>query len=238
MGPLNKNSVTTLLSLSVVAVGMNSPMYSKEITNMGLYATSGALTNWLAIHMLFEKIPFLYGSGVIPLHFNEFKAGIKTMMMEQFFTRENIAKFVVGGNAKVDGNPFDGLVEIVDYDRFFVKMTETVMESQLGGMLTMFGGAQALDALREPFAIKMQEGLLEILSEETIKSKLIASFSGGEDSAYMLTQVEAVVESRLDELTPIMVKEIIQRMIKEHLGWLVVWGGVFGALIGVIASAL
>jgi len=28
------------------------------------------------------------------------------------------------------------------------------------------------------------------------------------------------------------VKNIIQRMIKEHLGWLVVWGGVFGGLIG------
>ncbi|ETZ10388.1 hypothetical protein AJ90_15080 [Vibrio parahaemolyticus M0605] len=25
-------------------------------------------------------------------------------------------------------------------------------------------------------------------------------------------------------------------MIKEHLGWLVVWGGVFGGLIGVIST--
>ncbi|MDW2334446.1 DUF445 domain-containing protein, partial [Vibrio sp. 1069] len=32
------------------------------------------------------------------------------------------------------------------------------------------------------------------------------------------------------------VKEMVQRMIKEHLGWLVVWGGVFGGLIGVIST--
>ena len=33
-------------------------------------------------------------------------------------------------------------------------------------------------------------------------------------------------------------KEIIQDMIKKHLGWLVVWGGVFGGLIGLIAAVL
>jgi len=33
-----------------------------------------------------------------------------------------------------------------------------------------------------------------------------------------------------------MVKEIIERMIQEHLGWLVVWGGVFGGLIGLVTT--
>ena len=35
-----------------------------------------------------------------------------------------------------------------------------------------------------------------------------------------------------------MVKEIIQKMIKEHLGWLVVWGGVFGAVIGLVSTVI
>jgi len=30
----------------------------------------------------------------------------------------------------------------------------------------------------------------------------------------------------------------VQRMIDEHLGWLVVWGGVFGGLIGLISGLL
>ncbi|HEC74771.1 MAG TPA: DUF445 domain-containing protein, partial [Methylophaga aminisulfidivorans] len=50
--------------------------------------------------------------------------------------------------------------------------------------------------------------------------------------------IEHIVKSRLDEMTPLMVKNIIQRMIKEHLGWLVVWGGVFGGLIGLLSSFL
>ena len=38
-------------------------------------------------------------------------------------------------------------------------------------------------------------------------------------------KIESVVQRRLEEFTPQMVKEIIQEIIREHLGWLVVWGG-------------
>jgi len=31
---------------------------------------------------------------------------------------------------------------------------------------------------------------------------------------------------------------MIQKIIHEHLSWLVVWGGVFGGLIGVVSSFL
>ena len=48
----------------------------------------------------------------------------------------------------------------------------------------------------------------------------------------LLSQVEQIVDQRLNELTPVQVKNIIQEMIRKHLGWLVVWGGVVGGLIG------
>ena len=56
----------------------------------GLFALSGGLTNWLAIHMLFERIPFLYGSGVIPERFEDFKQGIASSLSrsEPKFNRE------------------------------------------------------------------------------------------------------------------------------------------------------
>ncbi|MCV5959553.1 hypothetical protein OFO30_29685, partial [Escherichia coli] len=97
----------------------------------GLFAFSGAITNWLAIHMLFEKVPGLYGSGVIPARFEEFKLAIKNLMMEQFFTEANIDRFLnkemAGGVnidlqpviEKVDLNPaFDSLVEVIEGSQF------------------------------------------------------------------------------------------------------------------------
>jgi len=35
-----------------------------------------------------------------------------------------------------------------------------------------------------------------------------------------------------------MVKEMVQNIIKEHLGWLVIWGAVFGGLIGFVSTFL
>ncbi|MBP6163978.1 MAG: DUF445 domain-containing protein, partial [Aliarcobacter sp.] len=49
-------------------------------------------------------------------------------------------------------------------------------------------------------------------------------------------KLSCIVDARLEELTPAMVKEIVQDMIKEHLGWLVIWGAVFGGLIGLVST--
>ncbi|MDE2955256.1 MAG: DUF445 domain-containing protein, partial [Gemmatimonadota bacterium] len=54
----------------------------------------------------------------------------------------------------------------------------------------------------------------------------------------MIDRVDAIVMQRLNELTPEMVKTIVQDMIHKHLGWLVVWGGVFGGFIGLITSVV
>jgi uncharacterized membrane protein YheB (UPF0754 family) len=54
------------------------------------------------------------------------------------------------------------------------------------------------------------------------------------NAADVTAKVEAIVNRRLEELTPQMVKIIVQDMIQKHLGWLVVWGGVFGGLIGLL----
>ena len=67
-------------------------------------ALSGGVTNWLAVHMLFEKVPLLYGSGVIPHRFEEFKAGIKQLIVQEFFTREHIERlFSHRGVTSADG---------------------------------------------------------------------------------------------------------------------------------------
>ncbi len=43
---------------------------------------------------------------------------------------------------------------------------------------------------------------------------------------------------KLQELTPEKVKELMEDVIRTHLGWLVVWGNVFGSLIGLASVAL
>ena len=49
-------------------------------------------------------------------------------------------------------------------------------------------------------------------------------------------QVDELLMAKLEELTP--EREMMEEVIREHLGWLIVWGNVFGALIGLAARAL
>ncbi|MBT3515046.1 MAG: DUF445 domain-containing protein, partial [Nitrospina sp.] len=74
---LNKSFLTNLTAILIIVAGYLCPIQPELMKSIGFFALSGAVTNWLAIHMLFEKVPFLYGSGVIPNRFDEFKFAIK-----------------------------------------------------------------------------------------------------------------------------------------------------------------
>ena len=95
---MNKSVLTNIICLSLVIIGGFVGENGQILIESGIFALSGAITNWFAVHMLFEKVPGLYGSGIIPSRFEEFKNGIKIMLMNQFFTDENIHKFL--GNSK------------------------------------------------------------------------------------------------------------------------------------------
>lgn len=232
---MNKNIITNLLALLAIITGvlLENPI----IQTVGLFAFSGALTNWLAIHMLFEKVPGLYGSGVIPERFEDFKQGIRNLIMQQFFTTENIQRFMSDGKQSIDLN-LGPIIEKVDLAPTFDSLVAVIQASSFGQMLNMFGGVEALEPLKQPFIDKMTASIKDISQSDDFAKIVQEQLQHPEMGDDLQLKISNIVEQRLNELTPKMVKDIIQQMIKEHLGWLVVWGGVFGGLIGLIAALL
>ncbi|MDA0748581.1 MAG: DUF445 domain-containing protein [bacterium] len=234
---MNKSLATNLISLALIGLAYLTPIYHDQLLAIGLFAASGAFTNWLAIHMLFEKVPGLYGSGVIPAQFEEFKTGIRNLIMNQFFTPEKVSAFFAeeteGENRIL--NP-DTVVDAIDYDHVYSSFIDVVLSSSFGGMLALVGGAKALAPLRDPFIRKMREEVLNILTSPTFNKALRNSLKSSHLAEDIVQKADLIVTRRLDELTPEMVKKIVQDMIRKHLGWLVVWGGVFGGILGLIAS--
>jgi hypothetical protein len=234
---VNKSLLTNGTAATVAVAGMTIPGCPEAILSMGLFGLSGGVTNWLAIHMLFEKVPCLYGSGVIPHRFEDFKAGIRRLILEQFFTRDNLAAFFADRTGTVKIDP-EQAAEAVDPEALFLSLKEGVKASPLGGMLAMVGGDEALEPLREPFKEKVRDRLKEIFAGDRFQALAGKLLAGGGGEEQTLGAIEVLIDRRLAELTPTMVKEIIQEMIRRHLGWLVVWGGVFGGLIGLVAGLL
>ena len=261
---LDKHLAPNLVALALIlaSLALDDPLRA-VLLSTGLFALSGALTNWLAIHMLFERVPGLYGSGVIALHFEEFKVGIIRMVREQLLDPERVASLLArqrtpvaagdGAGTGTTGGATDGpgpgpgvssaptidlepIVERIDLDAAFDQLVATIKESSFGSMLGMVGGEAALQPLREPFRKRMKRFLADAARSPRLQAAIGAQISGVTSGERFAEKLDTLLRARLDELTPEMVRDIVQQMIRRHLGWLVVWGGVFGGLIGLLAA--
>ena len=222
---MNKSILTNIIALLITLIGIINPFENSLLLMIGLFSLSGGITNWIAIHMLFEKVPFVYGSGIIPKNFLIFKQAIKDLVIKEFFSRNNVEVFT----SKISEEAIISISKNINYNNIFEGLTESIESSQLGGMLSMVGGKKALEPLRKPIIIK-----LETLFKSIIEDEKNSNF-GDEIVDNVYVRIEKLIDDRLNELSPQDVKKIIQKLIDKHLGWLVIWGGVFGGFIGIIS---
>ena len=178
--------------------------------------------------MLFEKVPLLYGSGVIQDKFEDIKLGIKNLILQELFTETQINNFLLDNKVSTS----ETIINKIDFDKVFIGLVEAIEGSQLGGMLAMVGGRKALDPLKEPFTKKLKKIIEDFVNENT------SSDNSSETTSSLLIKIENILDARLADLSPEDIKIIIQKMIKEHLGWLVVWGGFLGGFLGLILSPI
>jgi len=156
---IDKSIASNGIALLLIALGVFlDGALGTIVLSTGLFALSGGVTNWLAIHMLFERIPGLYGSGVIPLRFEEFKVGIRELIMEQFFDRIDLESFLGSADSGDKSSMGERVatelgksLDAVDLDTAFDRLLDVILASSFGGMLGMLGGRDALAGLREPF---------------------------------------------------------------------------------------
>lgn len=160
----------------------------------GLFALSGGVTNWLAVYMLFEKIPFLYGSGVIENNFEKLKIAIKEVILTQIISQDAIENASRNESLK---------------DDIFDKIIEAILQTNLASLVEMMGGKTMLESLRSPFK-----------EHFTVDSEKLYSI------------FETAMDEKMKSLSAKDIKKILENVIHKHLGWLVIWGAVFGGIIG------
>ena len=109
----------------------------------GLFGFAGGITNWLAVKMLFDHIPFLWGSGVIPRRFKEIREAIKIQVLEMFFDKEFLSHYL-GPRSRELLHSIDlpGILRKMasspDFDEMFVsKLTELSLRPEGMMLLTI-----------------------------------------------------------------------------------------------------
>ena len=254
-GP-DKGTVSNLISLAVLLAGLTLSLMAPAADSspgavsvavlpgwmlgagpwllaVGVFGFAGGTTNWLAVRMLFDKVPFLYGSGVIPARFREIRATIKDLIMTHFFEEDYLRRFLEEHELFPSGDALaEKLVvalESEQADEAIRNQLEKLKEGPFGVMVKM-AGVDMLKPVIQQFLTRLA---LELAPQFT-------KLSGPDtlDIPALRERVGLLLENKLVELTPETVKQMMEQVMREHLGWLIVWGNVFGGAIGLLSRVL
>jgi len=255
---MDKGTTSNLLSAALFVAGLALPSgAAREILlSVGLFAFSGGITNSLAVKMLFDRIPGLAGSGVIPARFREIRAKVKDLIMEHFFNEEYLRQYFSDYEREVDWQrylrpsggsrgPFAGIVEkqwrkltaVEVVQPIIDEQVEKLLDSSVGGLVMMMGVETVKPAVNQfvtAFVASIESKVLEAAGEigagdldiEIDEEKLVAD---------VRRNVDALLEKKLEQLDAATVKRMMEDVIRSHLGWLVVWGNVLGGVLGLAA---
>jgi len=240
----NKGDVSNFATLFVFVVGVTlracvgkDSAVASLVLAFGLFGFAGGITNWLAVKMLFDKIPLLVGSGVIPRRFQDILGALKAMILDTFFEEKFLKNYV--------DDRSESLLQSLDlksrlqkgmsaegFDAKLAEKLEKLAETPDGAFLAtigpMFGGFPAMVPMLKPMLVAVGLELLNSITDGVVISEMV-------DVKQVRAEIDLALESRMTTLTPRKVKRMMSRVIREHLGWLVVWGNVFGGLIGVLS---
>jgi uncharacterized membrane-anchored protein YjiN (DUF445 family) len=248
---MNKGSISNCATFSIMLVGMllkaatagtecgAARTFGQEcarwILAAGLFGFAGGITNWVAIKMLFDRVCNLPGSGVIPRRFKEIRQVIKDTIMKTFFDGPYLEAYMNKKMASLAtelnlGPKLKELLETPEVDEMVTKALEELGNKPEGTMIMMMGIMPIqLKPLIIPMVSSMADDIAPLLGK-MFDAKSILSVDK------LRTEIDTLMTEKLLELTPERVRDLLEEVIRTHLGWLVVWGNVFGALIGLVST--
>ena len=96
-------------------------------------------------------------------------------------------------------------------------------------MSQMFGGIPLLVPVIKPLIIGFADEFADSLTDNFDISQFVSIEK-------VRLEIDGLMTEKLKMLTPEKVKTLMEEVIREHLGWLIVWGNVFGGGLGVISQ--
>jgi hypothetical protein len=246
---MNKGFMSNLATFVIMIIGIimvvaadasgnkNRYVIGDYVLAFGLFGFAGGITNWLAIKMLFDKIPGVYGSGIIPLRFREIREVVKNVIMKSFFDSTFLERYLKekAGELAASLNVEEKIRQMLQspaVDDIIDKKLVELAGRPEGMILAMMGLApEQLKPMVKPFVVGMASDVAPMLLDAVLGKN-----GDGLPIDLIRREIDSLMTRKLEELTPEVVKGLLEEVMRDHLGWLILWGNVFGGLIGVVSE--
>ncbi|KAJ6249723.1 hypothetical protein M0813_16797 [Anaeramoeba flamelloides] len=248
---LTKGTITNSITFCIMLIGLilkvtNTENKDQQTTGeyflaFGLFGFAGGITNWLAVKMLFDKIGhgkyYLPGSAIIPHRFKAIRETIKNTIMKTFFDQNYLNKYISkkinrimsNSDLNIEGK-LKNILESPQVEKIIDQKLEDLKNKPEGLVLVMMGiEPSKLKPLILPFIINAAKDFVPLLLSAFDPKKFIKIRKIRKELNKLMTE-------KLKELTPPIVKKLMEDVIREHLSWLIVWGCVFGGCIGLVSK--
>ncbi|KAJ6236010.1 hypothetical protein M0813_28286 [Anaeramoeba flamelloides] len=199
---------------------------------IGIFGFAGGFTNWIAVKMLFDKIPFIYGSGVILRKYVELRRIIKSAVLMNFFDKVHLSGYLENKvskllkKLKVD-TELKEILESPIVDKLIDQKIEQLETKTEFEMLKMMGIETGnLKSIIVVFILEFASNLGPIFKSLTQTNTF--------NVEKIRNEIDTLMEDRLKDLTPQIMRKLMIDMLRSHLNWLIFWGNVFGAVIGLL----
>ena len=247
---MNKGDLSNLFTFCIMLLALicraaaGATTFLDYVLAFGLFGFAGGITNWLAIKMLFDVVhigPFmLVGSGVIPRQFKAIRLTVKNTIMKTFFDEEYMGRYLRERSksllSSIDlASKLESLLSKPDMDATlaekFAEMATKPEGMMLNSIAQMFGGTAQLVPVVKPMLISFGREMATMMTEKFDPLEYVSV-------ERVRQEIDSLMEEKLQMLTPEIVKELMEEVIRSHLGWLIVWGNVFGGFIGILSKAV
>ena len=202
-----------------------SPHTGRFFLAAGLYGLAGAFSNYVAVRFLLHNV-------FIARNEQQFKRAIRSIVMNLFFDRETIEAELVDHVRKVLGTfslkkNLQSVFESDDFDGAIDKKLYQFAAGPDGMMLAMLGiPATSLKPLVTPIILGLATDLSPILEDVFTPENVITADR-------LADALHNVVTDRIQALTLADVRAVLKGVLFPHVAAMVLWGSLFGCLIGV-----
>jgi hypothetical protein len=173
---------------------------------VGLFGFIGGVTNWVAIEMLFVRIPYLIGTGVVAKQYKELREGIRRIVVNTLFDPTAVSKYFSGQRKYAIemlhlGPHFGGLLDSPAANTIVEQKIDSALAGPEGLILTLLGVDHS--ELRSIIRKNVQLFLVDI--SPIILDKLSPGIINGEG---LQEEVEKILDQKIEELSATKVRQV------------------------------